>query len=131
MDGVTKQFANYFEKLENLGDMALEAVKEQVDIEADRAEGEIRNGTPKGETGGLVQSLTRTKIDTPKRYGYRLEYVGEDAQGVPYQKIANILDSGTSTIKPRRFVTRAIKKLKGLDDRAAQRFEVKTKSIDD
>ena len=128
MDGVAKELAEYFEKLERLGDIAVEAVKEQIDIEADRAEREIRDGTPVGETGGLARSLTRSKIDNDKRYGYRLEYEGENEDGVPYAKIANILNSGSSKIKPRRFITRAIKKLRGLDDRAAQRFEDKTKN---
>jgi len=34
----------------------------------------------------------------------------------------------TSKIKPRRFITKAVRKLKGLDDRAAQRFEEKLKT---
>ena len=127
MDGVAKEFAEYFEKLEKLGDIAVEAVKEQIDLEADRAEREIRDETPVGDTGGLARSLTRSKIDNGKRYGYRLEYEGENEEGIPYAKIANILNSGSSKIKPRRFITRAIKKLKGLDDRATQRFEDKTK----
>ena len=129
MDGVTKALADYFEKLESLGDMAVEAAKEQLDIEADRAESEIRDETPEGKTGGLVRSLNRTKIDTQKKYGYRMEYEGENADGVPYAKIANILNSGSSTVKPRRFIFKAVKKLKGLDERAAQRFEEKTKNI--
>jgi len=131
MDGVTKQFEEYFEKLERLGDMAVEAVKEQIDIEAGYVEGEIRDNTPSGDTGGLSRAFVRINITTGKKYGYRLEYEGENADGVPYQKIANILDHGTSTIKPRRFISRAVKKLKGLDDRAARRFEDKTKSIND
>ncbi|MDR3216576.1 MAG: hypothetical protein LBT55_04070 [Clostridiaceae bacterium] len=55
--------------------------------------------------------MTRTDIDTPKRYGKRLKYEGENAEGVPYAKIANILNYGTSSVKPRRFVTKAVKKL--------------------
>jgi hypothetical protein len=35
MEGVTKQLADYFGKLEKLGDMAVEAIKEQVDAETD------------------------------------------------------------------------------------------------
>ena len=125
MDGVVKELAEYFEKLETLGDIAVESIKEQVDEETGRAESEIASGTPEGKTGGLARSLTRAKISTDKRYGYRLEFEGENEKGIPYAKIANILNHGTSTIKPRRFITRAVKKLKGLDDRAAQRFEEK------
>jgi hypothetical protein len=130
MDGVTKELAEYFEKLERLGDMAVEAVKEQIDIEADRAETEIRDGTPT-DTGGLARSLIRTKIDNGKKYGYRLEYDGNNDKGEPYEKIANILNSGSSTIAPRRFITKAVKKLKGMDDRAAQRFDQMSKDIGD
>ena len=130
MDGVTKELAEYFEKLESLGEMAAEAVREQVDEEAGRVEREIQSGTPQ-DTGGLARSLKPAKIDTGKRYGYRLEYEGENEKGEPYEKIANILNSGSSTVTPRRFITRAIKKLKGLDERTAQRFEEKTKNIGD
>lgn len=131
MDGVSKELAEYFEKLEKLGDLAVESIKEQLDIESDRAEQEIRDGTPKGKTGGLAGSLKKAKIDTLKKYGYTLEYEGENTQGVHYAKIANILNSGSSTIKPKRFITKVVKKLKGLDDRAVQRFEEKTKDIGD
>ena len=124
MDGITKQLADYFEKLETLGDLAVEAIKEQVDIEAGRTEKEIAGGAPE-DTGGLARSLKSAKIETDKKYGYRLEFEGIAPDGTPYAKIANILNSGTSTIKPRRFITRAIRKLRGLDDRAAQRFEDK------
>ena len=130
MDGVTKELADYFKKLEQLGDMAVGAVKEQIDIETDSAEAEIARGTPEGKTGGLARSLKKTKIESDTRYGYRLEFEGENEQGVPYAKIANILNHGTSTIAPRRFITKAVRKLKGLDDRATQRFNNKTKNID-
>lgn len=61
------------------------------------------------------------------RYGYRLEYEGNAPDGTPYAKIANVLNNGSSTIKPKRFMTKAVKKLKGLDDRAAKRFKEKIK----
>jgi hypothetical protein len=89
MDGVTKQLAAYFEKLETLGDMAVDAIKEQIDLEAAAVETALRDSTPT-DTGGLAASLTRTDIDTPKRYGKRLEYEGENAEEVSYEKIANI-----------------------------------------
>jgi len=130
MDGVVKELAEYFEKLETLGDMAVEAIKETIDEEAAKVESEIKSGTPQGATGGLARSMTRVKIDNGKKYGYRLEYEGSNENGVPYAKIANILNSGTSTVKPLRFITKAVKKLKGLDGRAAQKFEDKTKKID-
>ena len=130
MDGVTKELAEYFEKLEKLGDMAVDAIKEQVDIEANRAEKEIAGDAPE-DTGGLARSLKSAKIETGKKYGYKLEFEGTAPNGEPYAKIANILNNGTSVIKPKRFITKAVRKLKGLDDRAAQRFSEKTKDIGD
>jgi uncharacterized protein YoaH (UPF0181 family) len=127
---VTKQLAEYIESLERLGDMALAAMKEQVDFETERTEKELRDNTPV-DTGELARSLTKADISTQRKYGYRLSYDGEDEHGVPHEKIANILNYGTSTIKPMRFVTRVIRKLKGLDDRAAKRFEDKTKNSTD
>jgi hypothetical protein len=52
-----------------------------------------------------------------------LEYEGNAPDGTPYAKIANVLNSGTSKINPKRFITKAVRKLKGLDDRAAKRWE--------
>lgn len=129
-DGITKQLQDYFDSIAEVGEMAVDALKEQIDIETDGVERELAGNTPEN-TGGLKSSLKRTKISTAKRYGYRLEYEGESEHGEPYAKIANILNSGSSTIKPRRFVTKAVKKLKGLDGRAAKRFEGKIKRITD
>jgi hypothetical protein len=129
MDGVTKQLSEYFGKLEQLGDIAVEAIKETIDEEAAAVESEIRANTPT-DTGGLAASLTKTNIDTPARYGKRLEYAGENPNGVPYAKIANVLNYGSSTIRPQRFITKAVKKLRGLDDRAMKKFSERCKNID-
>jgi len=127
-DGLTQALGAYFEDLEKVGDIAIESLKKQIDIEADGVERELMDNTPEGETGGLKASLRKTEITKGNRYGYRLEHEGNAPDGTPYAKIANILNSGTSTIKPRRFITKALRKLKGLDDRAARRFEDKLKT---
>lgn len=126
-DGLTEALGEYFTKLSKVGDLAIESIKEQIDIETDNVESELRNNTPEA-TGGLKTSLKRTKILGGKRYGYRLEYQGNAPDGTPYAKIVNILNSGTSTIKPKRFIKKAVKKLKGLEDRANKRFEKKLKT---
>lgn len=126
-DGLTEALGNYFDELGKVGDAAVKSLKEQIEIEADGVERELIDNTPDGETGGLKASLRKTKLQGGNRYGYRLEYEGNAPDDTPYAKIANILNSGTSKIKPRRFITRAVKKLKGLDDRAAKRFEGKLK----
>ena len=102
-----------------------ECLNERIHIEIGSVEQEIRDNTPE-DTGGLKASLTKTKIQENNRYGYRLEYEGNNPKGVPYAKIANVLNSGTSTIKPKRFIRKAVRKLRGLDDRATNRFEGKT-----
>ncbi len=121
---ITKQLTDYFEKLERVGDIAVECLKEQIDIETESVEQDIRENTPE-DTGGLKVSFTKTKIHESNRYGYRLEYIGSNPKGVPYAKIANILNSGTSSIKPKRFIRKAVRKLRGLDSRAVQRFRKK------
>lgn len=122
-EGIGKQLQKYFEKLSEVGEMAIDALKVQIDIETDAVEQELHRTTPRGETGGLVRSLKRKEISSDKRYGYILIYEGEDEYGNSYEKIANILNFGSSTIKPRHFLTKAVKKLKGMDERVAKRFQ--------
>ena len=125
-DDLTKELSVYFDELGKVGDKAIAAIKEQIDADAAIVETDLRTNTPE-RTGGLRTSLVKIKIDNDKRYGYRLEYAGDDPNGVPYARIANILDCGTSKIKPRRFIVSAVRKLKGLDDRAAKRWVGKIK----
>ena len=115
-DGLTKALGGYFERMQKVGDIAVESLKEQIDEETDSVERDLIDNTPQN-TGGLKASLKRTQIQAGNRYGYRLEYEGNAPDGIPYAKIANILNSGTSTIKPRHFITKAVRKLKGLDNK--------------
>ena len=108
-DGLTEAFGEYFTKLGKVGDLAIESIKEQIDIETEAVEKSIIDNTPK-KTGELKKSLRKTRISGNNRYGYRLEYEGNDPDGTPYAKIANI-KHGTSTIKPKSF-TKAVRKLK-------------------
>lgn len=121
MDGVTKQLSEFLERIGEFSDRAVVAIKEQIDIEAAAVFDEIKDNTPK-KTGGLRASFKKSQINTSKRYGYVLEYEGNAPDGVPYAKIANVLNSGSSTIKPKRFISKAVRKLRGLDDRAAKKF---------
>lgn len=129
-DGLTESLGEYFDNIGKVGEIAVESLKEQIDIETDNVETELRNNTPEA-TGGLKASLKRIKIQGGKRYGYRLEYQGNAHDGTPYAKIANILNSGTSTIKPKRFIKKAVRKLKGLDDRVSKLFMEKLNNLFD
>lgn len=127
-DGVSKELEEYFNNIGTFGDKAIEAVKEQIDIEVNKLILQLESTTPRGATLGLLNSLRNSRI-TAKRnwYGYSVEFVGQDRKGVPYQKIANILNYGTSFIKGTRFITKAIHNLKNMDQRIYERFQTKIK----
>ena len=127
-DGVSKELEEYFNNIGTFGDKAIEAVKEQIDIEVNKLVLQLESTTPRGATLGLLNSLKNSRI-TAKRnwYGYSVEFVGQDRKGVPYQKIANILNYGTSFIKGTRFITKAIHNLKNMDERIYERFQTKIK----
>lgn len=127
-DGVSKELEEYFNNIGTFGDKAIEAVKEQIDIEVNKLILQLEYTTPRGATLGLLNSLRNSRI-TAKRnwYGYSVEFVGQDRKGVPYQKIANILNYGTSFIKGTRFITKAIHNLKNMDERIYERFQTKIK----
>lgn len=125
-DGISKQLAEYFEQLSEFGDEAIKAIQEQIDIEVEKLYMQLEATAPRGTTLGLLNSLRKSKVVAKRNwYGYSVEFVGEDRKGTPYQKIANILNYGTSTIKGTRFINKAIHNLKDMDDRIYQRFKNK------
>ena len=127
-DGVSKQLAEYFEKLTEFSDYAVQAVQEQVDLEVEKLINQLEQTTPRGATLGLLNSIKKSKIVARyKWYGYSVEFEGENRKGVPYQKIANILNYGTSYITGTRFINKAIRNLKDMDDRIYERFKNKIK----
>ena len=124
-----KELTEYLESLSSIGDMSKAAVREQVDIEAEKVR-DILERTAARDTGGLVRSLRKVEITTRSNwYGFRIEFEGDDPNGVPYQKIANVLNFGSSTIQGSRFISKAIRKLKGMDARIAERFNKKTQEV--
>lgn len=127
-DGVSKQLAEYFEKLTEFSDYAVQAVQEQVDLEVEKLINQLEQTTPRGATLGLLNSIKKSKIVARyKWYGYSVEFEGQNRKGVPYQKIANILNYGTSYITGTRFINKAIRNLKDMDDRIYERFKNKIK----
>ena len=126
-DGISKQINDYFETLIDKSALAEQAIKEQIDIDADSFHAAVKDGA-KSKSGKMSQSVKKTEItDRKDWYGYSISFDGNHDDGTPYQKIANIRNYGTSHIKGTRFITHAIRKLKGLDDRATERFEKKMK----
>jgi hypothetical protein len=127
-DGVSKQLADYFESIGEYSEFAVNAIKEQIDIETEKLVLQLEQTTPRGATLGLLNSLRKSKITVKYNwYGYSIEFEGQNRKGVPYQKIANILNYGTSYIKGTRFIDKAIRNLKNMDDRIYARFQNKIK----
>lgn len=127
-DGISKELDDYFNQLSEYGDLAIKSIKEQIDIEVDNLFSQLESTTPRGETLGLVNSLRKSKVNIRRSwYGYEVEFVGQNRKGVPYQKIANILNYGTSNMKGTRFISKAIHNLKGMDERIYKRFQNKIK----
>jgi succinate dehydrogenase flavin-adding protein (antitoxin of CptAB toxin-antitoxin module) len=122
-----KALEKYIETtLSKIGDDAKASYVEVIDEEAKEVFESIKKNTPK-RTGRLLSSLTIKKVQKRNRYGYLILYEGYDPKGVPYEKIANTLNKGTQTIRATRHIRRAVRKLKGLDDRIYNRFIEKTK----
>jgi len=122
-DGVTKTLADYLESIGDMAGKSKEAIKQQVDIEAEGLRNQLHKTAPR-RYGDLVRSLSKVEVTNRHNwYGYRLEFSGNNKDGVPFQRIANVLNFGSSTIKGTRFISKAIRKLRGMDDRIAKRFE--------
>jgi len=114
------------ERLTVVGKASYESIKETITSEANQVFEDIKNTTPV-KTGGLKNSLTieEVKDDKNSRYGYTIFYDGYNQQGTPYSKIGATLNKGTSKIPATRHIDKAVKKLKGLDDRIAEKFKEK------
>ena len=106
-----------------VGKAAYEAIQEVVTEEAQRCYEEIKEETPE-RTGGLKASLEIEKVDdnNNSRYGYKIDYKGYDSKGVAYSYIGRSLNKGTSRIPAKKHIDKAVRKLKGMDDRINQRF---------
>lgn len=140
MDGVMKELEDFFNSLDSggsvdIGETYLQALKDTIDDELNGFRECILDGAPR-DSGGLVNSLTISKSDIPGfYYGYNVEFAGETPNGEPYEKIANILNYGAQgagkgkvNIPATNFVSRAIHRLKGLDNRAVSLAEKRLNS---
>lgn len=139
MEEITKLFKDYYKQvLEQVPIKTKEAIKEEVDNFSNQFEKDLQKTIPV-DTGGLLKSLTKTKEETSDYYGYKFEFKGVNKNGVPYAKIANTLNYGRdagfknnhkySAITPRRFIFKAIKKLKKLDKAIIENYENKMQDL--
>ena len=133
-DGISKEMDKYCNDiLMKIPEVSLESVKEAVDIASNTFYNDIEKSTPVGLSGGLKGSFKQEKINNTDYYGYRNIFEGEDPNGVPYEKIANVLNYGThdGRIEPNYFVTKAIRKLKSIDKNTVKIYEQKMKSLNE
>ncbi len=141
-DEITKVFDEFYNNiLGKVGEKTKEAIQEEVDNFSNQFENDLQSSVTK-DTGGLAKSLTKVKQQRVDWYGYNFEFKGENKDGVPYEKIATVLNygrqAGTSktgikypTIMPKRFIEKAVRKLKKLDPAIIQNFETKMQELNE
>ena len=123
-----KDLENYIEQTtDKVSTAAVEATKEQVDLEAKDYFDFLKRNTPKGKTNQLVDSLTKTKINTQLEYGYKIEYAGDRDDGTPNEKSCKCIKQRNTAHSRAFFRTRAIRRLKGMDGRIYLRYQEKIK----
>lgn len=128
-DGITKQLSDFLQTYSDIDAVTKQAFESVIDEEAGKFERQIQGSVPV-KTGGLKASFkVERNIDRRNWYGYNAEFEGNAPNGEPYQKIANILnygrpaDDNAGAIAGTFFVTKTIRKLKGMDDRIKARIE--------
>lgn len=108
---------------------AYKAVIEEVDISAQRYSDEVNKTVPvsKGLRGGkLKASHGFRRIVNNNQIKVVFAFEGVNKRGVPYEKIANVLEYGTTKITPTRFQRNAVAKtLKGMNKRIDKRYKDK------
>ena len=111
-------------ELQPIEEKMLKVITEEIDKAATDVYDYLKATTPIGASGGLNKSLKKKKSTRKNYYGYDIIYEGEDSKGVPYQKIANILNYGTKDgrLAPKYFIARAQRRLRGLDDKINEKI---------
>lgn len=139
-DEITKVFDEFYKEcLGQVKTKTIEAIQEEVDKFSDKFEDDLK-GTIPVNSGGLLKSLTKVKQPRTNWYGYNFEFKGSNKNGVPYEKIANVLNYGRPAgvssggvkygeIIPRKFIYKAIKNLRKLDDAITENFENKMQEL--
>lgn len=123
-DGISKMMGDFLDSIGDLGTVARKTAEGVIDTEAEGFRKQVEPRIPV-DTGGLKESFTLEKCNDSGKdwYGYRAGFDGNTPRGEPYEKIANIQNYGNSRVAGTHFVTKAIKKLKGMDDRIEARIE--------
>lgn len=121
-DGITEELSEFLNGISAVGPLARKAAEQVIDTEVKSFTEAVEPRIPE-DTGGLKRSYKVTK-DTSRRnwYGYSILFDGYAPNGEPYEKIANIANYGTPYRAGSFFITKAIKRLRGMDDRIEARI---------
>lgn len=122
-DGITQELSEFLEEVSVAAGRTRSVAEKVIDEEVKAYSERVTPQIPVS-TGGLKASFT-VKKDTSKGskwYGYDASFEGNAPNGEPYEKIANIQNYGTPTRAGTFFITKAIKKLKGLSGRIEARI---------
>ena len=138
---VTELFDDFYNNvLGKVGEVSQQAIQEEVDKFSNQFEKDVVASIP-NKTGRLLKSFRKVKVPREKWYGYDFEFVGINENGVPYEKIANVLNYGRPAgfknnvkfgeITPRKFIYKAVRKLKKLDKAIVENYETKMQELND
>ena len=123
-DGITEEMAGFLEDVSRAANGARKIAEGVIDSEAQSFSERVTERVPVA-TGGLRDSF-KVERDTSRGrnwYGYDASFEGNAPNGQPYQKIANVLNYGTPHMAGTLFISNAVRKLKGMDDRIEARIE--------
>ena len=132
-DGISKEMSDMLEAtLSGLEEETKQAAREVIDEETKRFQTYVLTHVPRN-TGGLAASFMVYRVNDgkPNWYGYKTAFEGNAPNGVPYEKIANTLNfgrpagDGYGAIASTEFVSNAVRRLKGMDDRIEARIAAK------
>lgn len=131
-DGISKEMDRYINYiLGSVVDVSIESIKQVIDKASDTFVNDIQHNIPI-KHGGLQKALKQEKMDTKDYYGTKNMFEGTNEEGIPYEKIANVLNYGTKDgrIDPRYFVTTAVRRLKFIDKEIDKTYEQKINELD-
>lgn len=151
-DGLSKELDAFFNNvLGGLEGCAYSAITETVDKYSTSTFNQLKKTTPTSPRTdiNLADRLTMKKVTEKgsSYYGYIIRYEGEFKSGnkmVPYQKLANIMNYGSITAQKKkdgsygdeyenwgakRFITKAVKKLKAVNPEINDLFVKKQKEL--
>lgn len=139
MDNLAKVIDNYIASLAQIGDLAKEAIVEEVNKAVDEFEATLQKKAEK-ISKGIANSIQRVPTNEAGKYGFTIRFMGNLPQPkrhykdkrstktiTTYQGLAMLFEYGDKKHKATKFVSSSIRKLKGLDNKILDNYEKKLK----